>query len=111
MNTDIKELPDQYEMQLELPGYKKEDIQAELKDGYLTIQASHSDEKETKEEDGTYIRKERYAGSMNRSFYVGEDVKQEDIKANFTDGILKLVIPKVEHKEEIPQKQLIAIEG
>ena len=110
MNADVKELDRGYEMELELPGYKKEDISAELKEGYLTIQAERKEDNEEKDEKGKYIRRERYYGQCQRSFYVGEDLKQEDIHAVFKDGVLKLEIPKVEVKPVIEQKQTIMIE-
>lgn len=110
MSADVQEFDDKYQMELELPGYKKEDIQAELKDGYLTIAAEHRDDKDEKDSDGKFIRRERYYGKCERSFYVGEDVKQEDIHAAFQDGILKLDIPKVVKVPEVEQKKYIAIE-
>ena len=113
MKTDVKEFETGYELDISLPGYKKEDIQAELKDGYLTISAETSKNSDQKDEaTGTYIRRERYFGSCSRSFYVGEEIKQEDVKAKFEDGVLKLSVPKVEAKKaEIEEKKLIAIEG
>ena len=78
MNTDVKEFDDRYELEFELPGFKKEDIQAELKDGYLIVNAKHQDNKDEKDKDGKYIRKERYYGSYQRSFYVGDGVTQDD---------------------------------
>ena len=110
MNTDIREYDDRYEMDLELPGFEKEDIHAELSDGYLQIQAQHKEEKEEKK-DGRYIRKERYLGTYQRSFYVGEEVTQEEIKARFENGILKLEIPKKEEAPVVEQNQYIPIEG
>ena len=98
MKTDIKETESAYELDIDLPGYKKEDVQAELKDGYLTISAKTNTTKEEKDENGKYLRKERYSGSCSRSFYVGEDITEEDIKAKFEDGTLKLSIPKKEAK-------------
>lgn len=112
MKTDIKEKKDGFVLEVNLPGVKKEDIQAELKDGYLTISATHGASNEEKEEDGTYIRRERYFGSASRSFYVGEDVTQEDIKARYEDGVLCVCIPKIEPKKPEPEeKKFIAIEG
>ncbi|MBR0133289.1 MAG: Hsp20/alpha crystallin family protein [Lachnospiraceae bacterium] len=106
MKTDIHENEDSYELDIDLPGFKKEDIKLSLENGYLVIEAGKSLEKEKK---GKAIRKERYEGSMQRSFYVGEDVKEEDIKAKFEDGVLKLTVPKKE-KEEVPEKRTILIE-
>lgn len=94
MKTDVQEKDGNYLIDMELPGYAKEDIQAELKDGYLTITAEHNEDKEEKDENGNFIRRERFTGSCKRSFYVGNGVKQEDIKAEFKDGILRLAVPK-----------------
>ncbi len=110
MNADIKEFKDHYEMELELPGYQKEDIHATLKDGYLTIDATREETHEEGEEAGTYLRRERYVGKIERTFYVGEDVKETDIKAGFENGILKVNIPKVEYKPEIEEAKNIFIE-
>ena len=111
MNTDIKETDENYQIEMELPGFSKEDVQADLKDGYLTIQASHSESGDSKDENGKYLRKERYSGSCSRSFYVGEAVTQEDIKAKFTDGILTVLVPKKEKKPAVEEKKFISIEG
>ena len=102
MKTDIKENEDSYELDIDLPGFKKDEVTAQLDNGYLTIQASKGLDKEQKDKKGKYIRKERYAGSMSRSFYVGDNMKQEDIKAKFENGVLTLQVPK---KEEIPEEQ------
>lgn len=110
MKTDIKENDATYEMDIELPGYKKEDVTAKLENGYLTITAAKTAKTEEKNDDGVYIRRERFSGQCSRTFYVGEDVKQEDIKAKFEDGILKVSIPKVEPKK-VEEKKYIAIEG
>ncbi len=112
MKTDIRENEGGYELDVDLPGFKKEDIKAELNDGVLTISAAKNMEKEEKsEEKGRYIRKERYSGAMSRSFYVGDALTEEDISAKFEDGILKLSIPKKTPAPEVPQKKYIAIEG
>ena len=111
MRTDVKELENGYELAMNLPGYKKEDVQAELKDGYLTINATTNTSKDEKDADGKYIRRERYSGSCSRSFFVGEDVKQEDIKAKFENGVLTVDIPKVQEKPKVEDKKYIAIEG
>lgn len=113
MNTDVKEHEHGYELEVSLPGYKKEDIQAELKDGYLTIKASTSKNNDEKDEKtGKYIRRERYSGSCSRTFYVGEGIAQEDIKARYENGVLTLAIPKKEPKKpEVEEKKYIAIEG
>lgn len=111
MNTDVKDKGNAYELSIELPGFKKEDVKAELEKGYLTISAQTNENKDTKDEDGRYIRRERYSGSCSRRFFVGEQVTEEDIKANFTDGILRLDIPKKEAQPEVETKHYIAING
>ena len=112
MKVDIKDKDNAYEMDMDLPGFKKEEISAKLENGYLTITAARGfDQEEKEKETGRYIRKERYAGSCQRSFYVGEEVKQEDIKAEFKHGVLKLQIPKETPKLEQKDNQYIAIEG
>ena len=110
MKTDIVEKDDGFELEIDLPGYKKEDVKAELKDGYLTIKAEKNEENESKDEEGKYIRRERYVGSCCRSFYVGEELDETDIKAKFEDGILKLSVPKKEVKPEVPETKYIMIE-
>ena len=111
MKTDIKEVENGYEFEIDLPGFTKDEVTAELKDGYLTITASKGVDKDEQEKDtGKYIRKERYAGACERSFYVGEDVTEEDIKAQFQHGILKLFVPKKEAKPAVEQKKDISIE-
>ncbi len=109
MKTDIHDKDGNYIIEMELPGYAKEDIKADLKDGYLTITASKNETKEEKDAKGNCIRKERYTGSCNRSFYVGENVTQDDIKAAFKDGILALQVPK-EVPKAIEEPKLITIE-
>ena len=112
MKTDIKEHKDGYELEIDLPGFHKDEIQAELKDGYLNISAAkqlNQDEKE--KESGKYIRRERYSGPCQRSFYVGDEITQEDIKAEFKHGILKLFVPKKEAKPEVEQRKFVSIEG
>lgn len=111
MKTDIKDLEDRYEVTIDMPGVKKEDIQADLKDGYLTVQASSSSSKEEKDEDNKYLRRERYTGSYSRSFYVGGSVSKEDIKAKFENGTLKLEIPKKKADPALEEPKYIAIEG
>lgn len=111
MKTDVKETDDSYEVDIDLPGFKKEEISAKLEDGYLTISAAKGFEKEEKEEkSGKYIRRERYTGQCSRSFYVGNAVTEADIRAKFEDGILKLSVPKKDAKQ-IETKKYIAIEG
>lgn len=111
MKTDVKDAGDHYELEMEMPGVEKENIKAELKDGYLTVSAETNTKKDEKAEDGKYIRRERYSGSCSRSFYVGDGVKQEDIKAKFEDGTLKLFVPKEATKPAVEQKKYISIEG
>ena len=110
MKTDVRETDSGYEVDIDLPGFKKDEINAQLDNGYLTISASKGLDKEEKNKEGKYIRKERYAGAMSRSFYVGGDVTEEDIKAKYEDGILRLSIPKKEAKA-VENKKYIAIEG
>lgn len=111
MKTDIKEQEDGYELEMDLPGFTKDEITAELKDGYLTISASKGlDKDEQEKETGKYIRRERYAGACQRSFYVGEDVTEQDIKAEFKHGMLKLFVPKKEAKPAVETKKYVTIE-
>ncbi len=110
MKTDVKETDTGYEVDIDLPGFKKDEINAQLDNGYLTISAAKGLDKDEKDKKGKYIRKERYAGAMSRSFYVGEGITQEDIKAKYEDGILRLSIPKKEAKA-VENKKYIAIEG
>ena len=110
MKTDVKETDAGYEVDIDLPGFKKDEISAKLDGGYLTISASKGLDKDEKNKEGKYIRKERYAGAMSRSFYVGGAVTEEDIKAKYEDGILRLSIPKKETKA-VENKKYIAIEG
>ena len=110
MKTDVKEVENGYEVAMDLPGFKKEDISAKLENGYLTITASKGLDKDEKNEEGKYIRRERYSGSCSRSFYVGDGVTEEDIKARFEDGILKISFPKRDQKK-MEENRYIAIEG
>lgn len=110
MKTDVKETESGYQVAVEMPGYDKSEISVELDKGYLTITAAKGLDKDEKDENGKYIRRERYAGSMQRSFYVGESVKQEDIKAKYENGVLTLGVPK-EDTQKIQQNRYIAIEG
>ena len=109
MKTDVKELDNGFDLDIELPGYKKEDLQLELKEGYLTVTASKKVENND-EKKGHYIRRERYVGTSARSFYVGEEVTQEDIKAKFEDGVLNIFVPKKEAQPKIPESKYISIE-
>ena len=110
MKTDVRETEDGYELDIDLPGFKKDEVTAQLDNGYLTIQASKGLDKEQKDKKGKYIRKERYAGSMSRSFYVGDAITEEDVHAKYEDGILKLSVPKKVAKA-VEQTKHIAIEG
>lgn len=110
MKCDVKELDHSYELDLQLPGYNKEDVEVSVDDGYLTVSASHQENQEEKEE-GKYIRKECYTGSCQRRFYVGKEVKGENIKASFANGVLSLTVPKAETLPERETKQLVQIEG
>ena len=109
MKTDVRETDTTYEVDIDLPGFKKEDINVNYENGYLTISTSKGLDKDEKDKDGHYIRQERYCGQCSRSFYVGDNVTEEDISAKLEDGILKLCIPKKEMKK-IPEKRYIAIE-
>ncbi len=109
MKTDIRELDGNYLLEVEIPGVKKEDVKAEIDKGYLTVKASSNTENSEKDKDGRFIRRERYIGQYSRTFFVGEHINQEDIKAKFEDGILKLSFPKKEVKE-IEKEKYIAIE-
>ena len=112
MKTDIKEKDDGFELVMDLPGFTKDEVKASLENGYLTISAAKGLDKDEKDkESGRYIRKERYAGSCERSFYVGEAVKQEDVKGEFKHGILKLFVPKKAPEKAVEQNKYIAIEG
>ena len=109
MKTDIKELDNGYELEIDLPGFKKDEIKAELNNGYLTVSAAKGLDKEDKKT-GKYIRRERYAGACQRSYYVGEDITEEDIKASFEHGILTLFVPKKEAKPAVEEKKYISIQ-
>lgn len=109
MRTDIVEKDGQYCMNMELPGYKKEDIQMELKDGYLIINATKNIDNEEKDDEGHVIRREHYSGSCSRNFYVGDGIKQEDVKASFDNGELKITIPK-DTVKQVEEKKYISIE-
>ncbi len=112
MKTDVKENEKEYKLEMDLPGFQKEDIKVSLENGYLTISASHTSEQEEKdEESGKYIRRERYSGACQRSFFVGDNITEEDIKGSFKHGTLKLTIPKMEVKPAVEEKKYISIEG
>ena len=109
MKTDVRETEDSYELDIDLPGFKKDEVSVELKNGCLTIQAAKGLDREETDKKGKYIRQERYAGSCSRSFYVGEDVEPQDVKAKYENGVLKLFVPKAEVKQ-VPAQTAIAIE-
>ena len=110
MLTDVREHEDHYEVEIDLPGFKKEEITVELKNGYLTITAAKGVDENEENKKGKIVRQERYSGVMQRSYYVGEEMTNEDIKAKYEDGVLKLNIPKQDVKK-IPEKHTISIEG
>ena len=107
MKTDVRETGETYELDIDLPGFKKDEISVDLKEGYLTIQAAKGLDKDEKDKEGKYIRQERYAGACSRSFYVG-DVEPDQVTAKYEDGILKISLPKA-GKQELPKKNTIAI--
>ena len=109
MKTDIRETEDSYELDIDLPGFKKDEIQIELQNGYLTISAEKGVDKDEQDKKGRYIRQERYAGAMSRSFYVGENVTIEDMHARFESGILQISVPKNVQKQ-LPKKNVLVIE-
>ena len=111
MRTDVEESESGYVVTMDIPGIKREDVQAELKDGYLTVNVSASSDKNEQQEDGKYIRRERYYGSASRSFYVGDAVTQEDIKAKFENGTLSIEIPIKVVLPETESRNFISIEG
>ena len=112
MKTDIRETEEGYELTIDLPGFKREDVKASLENGYLTISAQKGfDQEETEKKTGRYIRRERYAGACQRSFYGGDGVTEDEIKGEFKHGILRLTIPKKEARPAVEEKKYIAIEG
>ena len=111
MKTDVKETDSGYEVDIDLPGFKKDEIQMQLENGYLTVSASKGLNKDEKNEDGRYVRRQRYAGSVSRSFYVGENVTEKDIHPKYENGILSFKMPKDDKKAVEEKKHYIAIEG
>lgn len=109
MKTDVRELDGSYELDVDLPGFKKDEVTVDLQDGYLTISAAKALDKDESDQKGKFLRQERYTGSMSRSFYVGDDVESTDICAKYEDGILKISVPKAAHKE-LPKHSTITIE-
>ena len=109
MKTDVRETDNSYELDVDLPGFKKDEVQLDLKDGYLTISAAKGLDKDQEDKKGKYIRQERYAGACSRSFFVGEGIEPRDVSAKFEDGILRVSLPK-QVKKELPRTSTIAIE-
>ena len=109
MKTDVRETEHTYELDIDLPGFKKDEVSVDLKDGYLTISAAKGLDKDESDKAGRYIRQERYAGTCSRSFYVGEGVEPSDVSAKFEDGILRLSLPKLEQKQ-LPKSTTVAID-
>ena len=110
MKTDVRETEDSYELDIDLPGFKKEDVQAELNDGYLHIEAQTKSETEDKDAAGTYVRQERFSGKCSRTFYVGDDIEEGDIKAKFDNGTLQIDVPKKVAKPEPETSRSISID-
>ena len=110
MKTDLKEHDEGYELKVDLPGFKKDQINLELQNGYLTVSAAKGLDKDEKTTEGKLIRQERYAGAMQRSFYIGDTVTEADVKAKFEDGVLNICVPKAEPKK-LENHKYIAIEG
>ena len=110
MRTDIRETDTGYELTIDLPGFKKEDVRAELKDGYLSVNAQTKNETEEKDDNGKWLRQERFTGTCSRTFYVGEEIAEEDIKAKFEDGLLKISVPKKQPQPKLEEKRTIAID-
>lgn len=111
MSTDVRETDKGYMVDIDMPGFKKDDISLDLQNGYLTVSAHRNSSHEDKDDNGRWLRRERYAGSCSRSFYVGEDVKDSDIHARYKDGTLCLEMPKPEAQQQVETKHQIAIEG
>ena len=111
LKTDIKEKPEGYELIVDVPGFKKDEVKVALKDGYLTISAAKGLDKDEKDKEGKYIRRERYAGNMSRSFYVGKDITEKDIHGKYENGILMLDIPKKAPEKKVEEKKFVTIEG
>ena len=110
MKTDVKETDEGYEVDVDLPGFKKDDIHLELNNGYLTISTEKSLEKTNENKKGKMLRQERYSGVMQRSFYVGEHMTEEDIKASYESGVLHIIVPKKD-APRVPERKTILIEG
>lgn len=111
MKCDVKDAGDHFELHMDLPGFDKEQVRIQLKEGNLTVEATTATSNDEKGEDGTYLRRERFQGTCTRSFYVGEDIRQEDIKARFDNGVLMINVPKEPEKPAVEEPKYIAIEG
>lgn len=111
MRTDVRDVDGNYELYIDLPGYKKEDVKIHLKEGYLTITATRQADKDEKNTEGKYVRRERYMGSCSRSFFVGKNLHQDNIHAKYENGVLQVTFPKEENRKEIEDKKYISIEG
>lgn len=111
MKSDVKDAGDHFELHMDLPGFQKENVKIQLREGVLNIEATTTTSNDEKDEEETYIRRERFQGTCTRSFYVGEDIKQEDIKAKFDNGVLSITVPKEAPKPKMPENTYIAIEG
>lgn len=111
MSTDVRKTDKGYMVDIDMPGFEKDDISLDLQNGYLTVSAHRNSSHEDKDDNGRWLRRERYAGSCSRSFYVGEDVKDSDIHASYKDGTLCLETPKPEAQQQVETKHQIAIEG
>lgn len=111
MKSDVKDAGDHYELMMDLPGFSKDDVKLQLKNGILSFEATTSKNNDQKDENGKYLRRERFQGTCSRSFYVGKDVSEDDIKAKFDNGVLTVCVPKKEAKPEVEDSHLIQIEG
>ncbi|PWG58997.1 Hsp20/alpha crystallin family protein [Bifidobacterium catulorum] len=111
MSTDVRETDKAYDVDIDMPGFDKNDINVELNNGYLTVSAHKDEDHGDKDDSGKWLRRERYVGTCSRSFYVGEDVKESDIHASYKNGTLCLEVPKIEAKPQVEAKHQIAIEG
>lgn len=111
MKSDVKDAGDHYELTMDLPGFSKDDVKLHLKDGVLNFEATTNKSNDEKDKDGKYLRRERFQGTCSRSFYVGKDVSEDDIKAKFDNGVLTVCVPKKEAKPEVEDSHLIQIEG
>ena len=111
MKTDIKATDEGYELEIDLPGIDKENLSVQLENGYMTVTAKAERANDSKDNHGRYIRRERFTGTYSRSYYVGEDVKETDIKAKYENGTLKLFVPDKEKQPKVEEKKFVAIEG